>query len=82
MPVYNASKYLAEAIESILNQTFTDFELILLNDKSTDNSIQIIKKYQNQDSRIIVIDKKQNIGPALLRNEGFELIFCKFNIRI
>lgn len=78
MPVYNASKYLAEAIESILNQTFIDFELILLNDKSTDSSLQIIKKYQNLDSRIVVINKEQNIGPALLRNEGFELAKGEF----
>jgi glycosyltransferase involved in cell wall biosynthesis len=73
MPVYNAEKYLSETIESILNQTHIDFELLILNDKSTDNSLKIIKQYQANDSRIIVIDKEINVGPANLRNEGFRL---------
>ena len=73
MPVYNASSYLADAIESILNQTYSHFELILLNDNSTDNSLEIIHKYQKIDNRIVVVNKLQNIGPALLRNEGFDM---------
>jgi glycosyltransferase involved in cell wall biosynthesis len=73
MPVYNAEKYLSETIESILNQTHIDFELLILNDKSTDNSLEIIKQYQAKDSRIILIDKEINVGPANLRNEGFYL---------
>ena len=72
MPVYNASRYLHEAIQSILNQTFSDFELIILNDNSTDNSLEIIQEFVKKDNRIILINKTQNIGPALLRNEGFE----------
>lgn len=55
LPVYNASKYVAEAIQSVLNQSFTDFELIIINDGSTDNSLDIIKSFP--DSRIIVIDQ-------------------------
>ena len=73
MPVYNASRYLHEAIQSILNQTFSDFELIILNDNSTDNSLKIIQDFIKNDNRIILINKAQNIGPALLRNEGFEI---------
>lgn len=73
MPVYNASKYLAEAIESILNQTFTNFEFIILNDKSTDESLEIIKKYSLIDSRIVIVNQEENIGPALIRNKGFKL---------
>lgn len=72
MPVYNAELYIGEAIESILNQTFSDFELIILNDNSTDSSLEIIKNYTGQDNRIIVVDKQKNVGPALLRNEGFD----------
>lgn len=78
MPVYNAGKFLEETIESILNQTFTDFELIVLNDKSTDNSAEIIKHLQAKDSRIIFIDKEQNVGPARLRNEGIALARGKY----
>ncbi|EKT3956847.1 glycosyltransferase family 2 protein [Flavobacterium psychrophilum] len=70
MPVYNASKYLKESIESILNQTFRDFEFIILNDNSTDNSLEIISDYQQKDPRIIIINKPVNLGPANLRNEG------------
>lgn len=73
MPVYNGSKFLKESIQSILNQTYIDFEFIILNDNSTDNSLQIIKEFQKVDNRIIIINQKKNIGPALLRNKGFEL---------
>jgi len=73
MPVYNAAEFLAESIESILNQTFTNFELIILNDKSTDNSLDVISKYQRSDSRIIIINKDINVGPANLRNEGLSI---------
>lgn len=78
MPVYNAADFLAESIESILNQTFVDFELIILNDKSTDNSLEIISNYQRSDSRIIIINKDINIGPANLRNEGLRIAKGEF----
>ena len=78
MPVYNGEKYLKEAIDSILNQTFTDFKLLVLNDNSTDGTKHILKKYQNQDHRIEVINKTQNIGPALLRNEGIAYAKTEF----
>ena len=70
MPVFNASSFLRESIGSILNQTFSNFELIILNDKSTDNSLDIIKEIHSKDNRIVIIDKTQNVGPANLRNEG------------
>ena len=60
MSVYNGEKYLREAIESILNQTFTDFEFIIVNDGSTDNSLEIIKSYN--DERIKIINNEKNIG--------------------
>jgi glycosyltransferase involved in cell wall biosynthesis len=52
MPAYNAEKYIGPAIESILSQTFTNFELIIVNDASTDKTLSIIKKYARKDSRI------------------------------
>ncbi|WP_345092363.1 glycosyltransferase family 2 protein [Flavobacterium chungnamense] len=73
MPVYNAEKYLNEAIDSVLNQTYSNFELIILNDKSTDSSKAIIESYLAKDSRIVFIDKETNVGPANLRNQGFDL---------
>jgi len=57
MPVYNGEKFLGEAIESVLNQTFKDFELIIVNDGSKDNSLNIIKEYGNKDNRIKIIDQ-------------------------
>lgn len=69
MPVYNAEKYLAEAIESILNQTYTDFELIIVNDGSTDGSLAIIDKFQKKDDRIVCICK-ENGGVASALNAG------------
>ena len=62
MPAYNSEKYIGEAIESILNQTFTDFEFIILNDGSTDNTAKIIKEYVKKDKRIRFINSKKNQG--------------------
>ncbi len=71
MPLYNAEKYVSKAIESILEQTYQDFELVIVNDASTDNSRQIVEKYK--DKRIRVIDNTRNIGIAGTRNKGIEL---------
>ena len=72
MPVYNGELYIEEAINSVLNQTFTDFDLIILNDNSSDNTVAIIEKIQKKDDRIILISKTKNEGPANLRNEGID----------
>ncbi|MEA2112498.1 MAG: glycosyltransferase [Patescibacteria group bacterium] len=68
MPVYNSEKYLRKAIESILNQTFTDFEFLIINDGSTDSSEEIIKSYD--DPRIKFINNQKNIGVAKSSNIG------------
>ncbi len=78
MPVYNGEKYLAEAINSVLNQTFTDFTLLVLNDNSTDSTAKILEGFKKQDSRVQVITKETNVGPANLRNEGIEKANTKF----
>jgi len=71
MPVYNGEKYLDEAIQSILTQTYEDFEFIIINDGSTDSSLEIIEKYKNQDERIILISR-ENRGLIASLNEGIE----------
>ncbi len=73
MPCYNVEKYVAEAIESILNQTFTDFEFIIINDGSTDNTAQIIRQYAKQDKRIKFIDNKKNSGFIATSNQCLDL---------
>ena len=73
IPVYNAEKYLREAIESVLNQTYTDFELLLINDRSTDNSREICQEYTQKDNRIILFENNtENHGPGPTRNIGLD----------
>lgn len=71
MPVYNSSPYLREAIDSVLSQTFTDFELILLNDGSTDDSEEIINTYN--DARIVYVSNKKNLGLIATLNIGLKM---------
>lgn len=71
LPVYNAAKHLDKCILSILEQTLTDIELIIVNDGSVDNSIDIINKYASQDSRITVINSINN-GVSSARNLGLQ----------
>ena len=70
MPVYNAEKYLSTAIESILKQTYKNIELICVNDCSTDDSLNILIKYKNNDSRIKIINNQKNMGSGYSRNIG------------
>ena len=67
IPVYNTSKWVGACIESVLSQSFEDFELIILNDGSIDNSLDIISEYREKDSRIKVINRK-NMGISAARN--------------
>ena len=69
VPVYNVAQYLSKCIESILEQSYTDFELILVNDGSSDNSLEICKVYSQRDNRIVLIDKP-NGGVSTARNVG------------
>jgi glycosyltransferase involved in cell wall biosynthesis len=71
MPVYNGERYLKEAIESILDQTFTDFEFLIINDGSTDRSVGIIESYA--DSRIRLVDNGENLGLIKTLNKGIDL---------
>lgn len=71
MAVYNGEKYLAEAIESVLNQTFRNFEFIIVDDGSADHSREIIEAYSRKDDRIRLICRDDNKGVSASRNEGF-----------
>ena len=73
MPIYNAEKYLSEAIESVLNQTYANFELLLINDASTDRSKEICNEYSKKDSRIVMLENSsENHGPGPTRNIGLD----------
>lgn len=67
-PTYNSEKYVIETIKSVLNQTYTDFELIIVDDCSSDNTVSIIKSFADKDKRIILRELINNIGAAEARN--------------
>lgn len=70
VPLYNASKFIDDTINTVLNQTYENWELLFINDCSTDDSIKIIKKYK--DNRIKIINNKENSGAAISRNVGIK----------
>ena len=73
MPCYNHGRFLSESIEGVLNQTYADIELIIVDDHSGDNSIDIISKYKGQDKRIISICHQKNLGVSKARNAGLAI---------
>lgn len=77
VPIYNSEKYLNKCIESILAQTFKEFELILVNDGSNDKSLEICRKYERKDSRVRVINK-DNEGTILTRIKGVKESNCEY----
>ena len=72
IPVYNVEYYIAQCLESILNQSFKDLEIICVNDGSTDNSLSVLQDYKAKDDRIIIIDQK-NEGSGVARNAGLSI---------
>ena len=73
MPAYNAARYIAEAIGSVQAQTMTDWELLVLDDGSSDDTCQIVEVMARSDSRIRLLVNAHNLGPALTRNRGLDL---------
>uniref|UniRef100_UPI00404A116D glycosyltransferase family 2 protein n=1 Tax=Flavobacterium sp. TaxID=239 RepID=UPI00404A116D len=71
IPVYKVEKYISRCLDSILNQTFQDFEIILVNDASPDDSRAIAERYAKDDKRIRIIDNKENLGAAWSRMVGY-----------
>lgn len=77
MPTYNVEKYISAAIVSVINQTYSDWELLVIDDGSTDNSNSVAQVYANKDLRIKVI-KKENGGLSDARNYGIDLAKGKY----
>lgn len=71
IPVYNAQRYVGAMIDSVLTQTFKEFELIVVNDGSKDDSLDVLNSYAEKDGRIVVINQR-NQGPSAARNAGIE----------
>lgn len=72
IPVYNIEEYLKECLESIINQSFKDFEVICINDGSTDNSLEILQKYAEKDKRFKVLNQ-ENQGQGIARNNALNI---------
>ena len=77
IPVYNVEKYLRECLDSIVNQTFKDIEIICVDDGSTDKSLEILREYEQKDKRIIVISQP-NKGVSTARNIGMQQATGKY----
>lgn len=71
IPIYNVAPYLKECLDSVINQTYKNLSIVLVNDGSTDESLDIAKEYTSKDSRFILIDK-QNGGQSTARNVGID----------
>ncbi len=77
-PTFNSAKYIAETIQSVQNQTYSNWEMIIVDDASSDETITVIEKVQEIDSRIILVRQKKNVGPAITRNTGIQKASGKF----
>lgn len=82
MPVFNCSQFVDEAVESILNQTLTDFEFLILDDGSSDGSEIKLKRWAKKDKRIKLIQDRQNLGLIARLNQGLELSQAKLVARM
>ncbi|MGN0030516.1 MAG: glycosyltransferase family 2 protein [Candidatus Gastranaerophilaceae bacterium] len=82
VPVYNVEKYLRQCLDSLVNQTLQDIEIICIDDKSTDNSLNILKEYAQNDNRIVVLEQEINQGQGVARNRALDvakgdyIMFC------
>ena len=72
IPCYNQGMYVAEAIQSALDQTYNDIEIVCVNDASTDNSREVIRKFADEHNNIIFIDNPENIGVIASRNKAID----------
>lgn len=78
MPVFNTEIFLKDAIDSVINQTFKDWELICVNDGSTDSSLNVLKEYEALDERIMVLDQKHSGSISVARNKALDYARGKF----
>lgn len=70
MPSHNAEKYISEAIQSVISQTYENWELLVIDDGSTDSTADIVRQFSKIDSRVTLYMNSKNIGVALTRNRG------------
>lgn len=77
VPTYNAEKTLNKCLDSLLNQTLKEIEIIVINDKSTDKTLEILNSYKD-NKKIVIIDNKKNLGPAASRNKGLDIAKGKY----
>ena len=77
IPVYNSEKLLKQCLDSVLNQTLNNIEIICVDDGSTDNSFEILKEYEKKDNRVIALTQK-NSGAGVARNKGVEIAKGKY----
>lgn len=75
---YNVEKYIARCLESLINQTLKNIEIIVVNDCATDETLKIIKEYAEMDERIVIVDKKYNEGLSMARNSGLDCASGKY----
>lgn len=78
VPVYNTAKYLARCLDSIVNQSMREIEVLVFDDCSTDNSVEIIQQYLQKNNQLIFIQNEKNIGLGNIRNKGVELAKGKY----
>lgn len=77
MPVYNVSKYLQKCLDSIVEQSLKDIEIICVDDGSTDNSLDILKEYEKKDERFVIVSQ-ENMGQGIARNKGLKISNGKY----
>ena len=78
VPVYNTEKYISQCLESLINKTLKDIEIICVNDASKDSSLDVIKEYSKKDSRIKFINFENNKGVSAARNAGLDIATGEF----
>lgn len=77
-PLYNAERFISETIKSVQNQTYTNWEMIIVNDQSSDKGVELVKVFQKDDERIILLENDKNEGAAVSRNKAIEAAKGRF----
>ena len=73
IPIYNVEKYIRQALESVVNQTLCDIEIICINDCTPDKSFEIVKEYASKDDRFVLLEQETNQGQGVARNWGIDV---------
>src|SRR5580698_1608036 len=73
MPCYNAGRFVEQSIQAVLRQSLADFELIVVDDASTDNSVELIRELKQKDKRIKLLIHRENLGASRSRNDGLRM---------